>query len=152
MILCISQAFFSQFGSKLKDIKTQAFQKLNKKLSKLKDFVISKLNFSEKLRSLDARNEFLCSKKQINLGRNSTKLKKKLKNSRKLWHQNSRKLPKLKFSENPLTYFARQTAKKKPALDCRACLLVCDCDSASDRESMVIDVEPLLCEIRLEMR
>ena len=75
---------FSQFGSKLKDIKTQAFQKLNKKLSKLKDFVISKLNFSEKLRSLDARNEFLCSKKQINLGRNSTK------------RENSRKNEKLK--------------------------------------------------------
>ena len=72
---------FSQFGSKLKDIKTQAFQKLNKKLSKLKDFVISKLNFSEKLRSLDARNEFLCSKKQINSGRNSTKQE----NSRKSW-------------------------------------------------------------------
>ena len=27
------------------------------------------------------------------------------------------KWPKLKFSENPLTYFARQTAKKKPDLN-----------------------------------
>ena len=44
------------------------------------------------------------------------KLKKKFENSRKLWRQNSRKLPKLKFSENPLTYFARQTAKKKPGV------------------------------------
>ena len=74
--------FFSQFGPKLKGIKTQAFQKLNKKLSKLKDFVISKLNFSEKLRSLDARNEFLCSKKQINSGRNSTKQENSRKNSK----------------------------------------------------------------------
>ena len=65
--------FVSQFGSKLKGNKTQAFQKLNQKLSKLKDFVPSKLNFSENLSSLDARNEFLCNKKQINLGRNSTK-------------------------------------------------------------------------------
>ena len=119
-IILTARLFVSQFGSKLKDIKTQAFQKLNKKLSKLKDFVISKLNFSEKLRSLDARNEFLCSKKEIYVfGKklNKTrKLKKKFQNSRKLWHQNSRKLPKLKFSENPLTYFARQTAKKKPVL------------------------------------
>ena len=75
---------FSQFGSKLKDIKTQAFQKLNQKLSKLKDFVPSKLNFSENLSSLDARNEFLCNKKQINLGRNSTK------------HKTQEKIPKLK--------------------------------------------------------
>ena len=77
-----SRLIFSQFGSKLKDIKTQAFQKLNKKLSKLKDFVISKLNFSEKLRSLDARNEFLCSKKQINSGRNSTKQENSRKSSK----------------------------------------------------------------------
>ena len=43
----------------------------------------------------------------------TSKLKKKIKYSRKLWRQNSRNLPKLKFSENPLTYFARQTANKK---------------------------------------
>ena len=90
-------------------LKTQAFQKLNQKISKLKDFVLSKLNFSENLCSIDARDEFLCNKNQIDLGKNSTKRQ----NSRKLWHQNSRKQPKLKFSENPLTYFGRQTVKKK---------------------------------------
>ena len=60
-----NRLFVSQFGSKLKGIKTQAFQKLNRKLSKLKDFVPSKLNFSENLSSLDARNEFLCNKNKL---------------------------------------------------------------------------------------
>ena len=76
------QAFFSQFGSKLKGFKTQAFQKLNQKISKLKDFVLSKLNFSENLCSIDARDEFLCNKNQIDLGKNSTKRQNSRKNSK----------------------------------------------------------------------
>ena len=86
-------------------------------MSKLKDFVISKLNFSEKLRSLDARNEFLCSKKQINSGRNSTKQENSRKNSKTQGNYGVKTRENCQnsiFSENPLTYFARQTAKKKP--------------------------------------
>ena len=56
---------FSQYGSKLKGIKTQAFQKLNRKISKLKHFLFSKLNFSENLFTLDARENFLFNKKFV---------------------------------------------------------------------------------------
>ena len=114
--------FFSQFDSKLKGIKTQAFPKLNQNFSKLKHFLLSKLNFSENMSTLDARKDFLFNEKIFYSVINSKqyeKLKRKSKkwqNSRKFWHQNSRKQPKLKFSENLLAYMARQTAKKKPVL------------------------------------
>ena len=39
--------------------KTQAFQKLNRKFSKLKHFLISKLNFSGNLSTLDVRKDIL---------------------------------------------------------------------------------------------
>ena len=42
-------------------------------MSKLKDFIYSKLNFSENLSSLDARNEFLCNKKTNKFGKKLNK-------------------------------------------------------------------------------
>ena len=67
--------FFSQFGPKLKGIKTQAFQKLNQNFSKLKDFLLSKLNFLENLPSLNAPIEFLFNKEVQNWRETQKKLK-----------------------------------------------------------------------------
>ena len=96
-ILPLCQAFFSQFDSKLKGIKTQAFPKLNQNFSKLKHFLLSKLNFSENMSTLDARKDFLFNEKIFYSVINSKKYEKlkrkskKWQNSRKFWHQNSRK-------------------------------------------------------------
>ena len=49
-------------------------------MSKLKDFVPSKLNFSENLSSLDARNEFLYKKKTNKFGKKLNKTLKPRKN------------------------------------------------------------------------
>jgi len=68
-------SFFSQFGSKLKGIKTQAFQKLNQNFSKLNDFLHPKLKFSESLSSLNARIEYLLKKLIKNLKKTQENMK-----------------------------------------------------------------------------
>ena len=96
-------------------IKTQAFQKLNQKLSKLKDFVPSKLNFSESFSSLDARNEFLCNKKQINLGRILKNLNETLK-LKEILASKLNKTAKTQFFGKPSHLTCRKKCEKKSLL------------------------------------